>query len=211
MFESTDFGIIYDSDAQLLRIGLNADKSNLSGYYDMLASEARLTSYIAIAKGDVPCRHWKRLSRLLSELNGYSGLVSWNGSCFEYLMPNIIMPEMPNSLIYESNRYAIYCQRMRTRRTKAPWGISESCYFAFDSALNYQYKAHGVASLALKAGVGEACRFALFILPCAYLRAPKAIKTSKSLTSSMQPADTGYMRQSILHTSGFRPAKNTKR
>lgn len=155
LFDDTDFKIMYDDDNQLLRISLSPDHKNPGGYYDMLASEARLTSYIAIAKGDVPSRHWKRLSRLLSEQNGYSGLVSWSGSCFEYLMPNIIMPEMPNSLIYESNRYAVYCQRLRARSCGTPWGISESCYFAFDSALNYQYKAHGVASIALKAGVNE--------------------------------------------------------
>ena len=148
-----DFSIFYDDRVRLLHIAVDRDGKSVGGHYDMLASEARLTSYLAIAKGDVPVKHWYSLSRSLSETNGYTGLVSWSGSLFEYLMPNLLLPETENSLLYEANRYAVSCQRIYAKKRKTPWGISESAFYAFDETLTYQYKAHGVPAIGLKNGL----------------------------------------------------------
>lgn len=152
---AADFSALYDKSVHLFRIAVDSSGVGIGGHYDMLASEARLTSYLAIAAGDVPKKHWRSLSRMLSETNGYSGLVSWSGSLFEYLMPNLLMPEIENSLLYEANRYAVYCQQRYAKRRHLPWGISESTFYAFDESLNYQYKAHGVSTLGLKNGLGR--------------------------------------------------------
>lgn len=148
-----DFSIFYDDRVRLLHIAVDRDGKSVGGLYDMLASEVRLTSYLAIAKGDVPVKHWYSLSRSLSETNGYTGLVSWSGSLFEYLMPNLLLPETENSLLYEANRYAVSCQRIYAKKRKTPWGISESAFYAFDETLTYQYKAHGVPAIGLKNGL----------------------------------------------------------
>ena len=118
-----------------------------------MASEARQTSYIAVARGEVEPKHWRRLGRALVSENQYSGMASWTGTMFEYLMPNLLMPVFPNSLIYESLCFCVYMQRRRTAGQGIPWGISESAFYAFDGALNYQYKAHGVQKLGLKRGL----------------------------------------------------------
>jgi len=143
------FAPLYDAERKLFFIGWNAaDGTPTEGWYDLLASEARQTSYIAAARGDVPPRHWRRLSRALVSLDKYCGMVSWTGTMFEYLMPNLIMPCYKNSLLYESMRFCVYAQKRAAK--ELPWGMSESAFYAFDPALNYQYKAHGAQTLALK-------------------------------------------------------------
>ncbi|MCL2085071.1 MAG: hypothetical protein FWH06_07435, partial [Oscillospiraceae bacterium] len=124
-------------------------------YYDLLPGEARQASYIAIARGQAPRSHWRRLGRVLASMDGRSGMASWTGTMFEYFMPHLLMPCPENSLLYESVRFALYCQRRRGDERGIPWGISESCFFAFDGALNYQYKAHGIPRLAYKRGLGQ--------------------------------------------------------
>ena len=99
----------------------------------MLASEARLTSFMAIAQGQIEKRHWRSLSRMLSETNSYSGLVSWSGSLFEYLMPNILLPDEENSLLYEANRYAVYCQRRYARRENCLWAFRRARFIRLTS------------------------------------------------------------------------------
>ncbi|MBR6740762.1 MAG: hypothetical protein IKM04_06830 [Clostridia bacterium] len=145
LYSEMDFGMLYDKKRKLFFITDAED----SGHYDMLASEARLLSYIAIAKRDVPVKHWSVLSRRMSKKNGYSGLVSWGGSLFEFLMPDIYMPSYRNSLLCESGKFAVHCQRLRS----LPWGISESGYYSFDRELKYQYKGHGVAAAGVKNGL----------------------------------------------------------
>lgn len=110
-----------------------------------------LTSYIAIAKGDVPIKHWRRLSRAQLQKDGYRGLASWTGTMFEYLMPELFLPFYRGSLLYESGRFCLYAQKRRVFAGK-PWGISESAFYSLDGALNYRYKANGCAALALKRG-----------------------------------------------------------
>ncbi len=148
------FAPLYDSKRRLFHIGYDIEKdAPTSGFYDLLASEARQTSYIAVARGEVDRRHWRKLGRALVTMNGYSGMASWTGTMFEYLMPNLLMPMPENSLIYESARFCVYCHQKHGQRRGVPWGISESAFFSFDPQMNYQYKAHGVQKLGLKRGL----------------------------------------------------------
>lgn len=144
---------LYDRERHLFRLGWDVEHDRPGeGYYDLLASEARLTSYIAVARGEVEMRHWGRLGRSLMGSDGYRGLASWSGTMFEYLMPPLLLESYPNSLLYESEQFALYCQKQRAP-LGMPYGISESGFFAFDTDMNYQYKAHGVQTLGLKRGL----------------------------------------------------------
>ena len=147
-----DFAPLYDPSRRLFYIGLDGrDDRPSGGWYDLMASEARLTSYIAVAKGDVSRRHWARLSRAQLRSDGFRGLASWSGTMFEYLMPELFLPLCRDSLLYESARFCMYVQRRRVRPGE-PWGVSESAFFSLDPALNYRYKASGCGGLALKRG-----------------------------------------------------------
>lgn len=144
---------LYDPERHLFRLGWDVEHDRPGeGYYDLLASEARLTSYVAVARGEVEVRHWNRLGRQMMGLDGYRGLASWSGTMFEYLMPPLLLESYPDSLLYESERFALYCQKQRAPE-EMPYGISESGFFAFDTEMNYQYKAHGVQALGLKRGL----------------------------------------------------------
>ena len=148
-----DFSPLYDAGRRLFRIGLDADTAAPSpGWYDFLCSEARLTGYLAIARGDADKRHWRALSRAQVQLDGYRGLASWTGTMFEYLMPELFLPLEEESLLWESARFCLYAQKKRPPRG-LPWGVSESGYYALDPALHYRYKAHGVSALALCRGM----------------------------------------------------------
>ena len=152
LFAEMGFASLYDKRRRLFHIGWDLEKgSPTEGWYDLLASEARQTSYIAIARGDIEPRHWRRLGRALVSQDKYSGMASWTGTAFEYLMPLTIMPCYPNSLLYESLKFSVHVQKKR----HTPWGISESAFYAFDPSLNYSYKAHGVQRLALRRGMNK--------------------------------------------------------
>jgi cyclic beta-1,2-glucan synthetase len=154
--EEMDFAFLYDKDRQLLSIGYRIDDQQLdANVYDLLASEARLASFFAIAKGDVPTRHWFRLGRTLTPLGRSSALQSWSGSMFEYLMPTLIMREPGGSLLALSNRSAVRRQIDYASDLGLPWGISESQYNARDRDQNYQYSGFGVPDLGIKRGLGE--------------------------------------------------------
>jgi cyclic beta-1,2-glucan synthetase len=154
LINNMDFLPLYDKEKRLFRIGYDLDsESPTEGWYDLLASEARITSYICIANGSINKKHWRQLGRSLTEKDGYRGLCAWTGSMFEYFMPNLIMPSYPDSLLSESLEFCVYCQMKRGKDAKSPWGISESSFFAFDRELNYRYKAHGVSNLAMKRGM----------------------------------------------------------
>ena len=155
LFDAMDFAPLYDPARHLFHIGMDLKTGKLSeGWYDLLSSEARLTGYIAIAKGDIPRKHWRRLSRALVAKDRYRGMVSWSGSMFEYLMPELFLPLRRDSLLYETAKFCLYVQRTRPPKG-VPWGISESAFFSLDTALNYRYKAHGCGALALKRGMNE--------------------------------------------------------
>ncbi len=156
LFNEMDFKFLFDSNRNLFSIGFNVTDGCLdTSYYDMLASEARLTSFIAIAKGDVPTSHWFCLNRALTPVDGRTALLSWSGSMFEYLMPSLVMYTPRGSLLDRTCRLVVKKQIRYGTERHVPWGISESAYNVRDKALAYQYSSFGVPALGLKRGLGE--------------------------------------------------------
>lgn len=150
-----DFRPLYDSRRDLFCIGLTPGQAAPpKSWYDLLESEERLTGYIAIASGQAPRRHWRRLSRAQVQCNGFRGMASWTGTMFEYLMPELFLPLYRDSLLYESARFALYVQKKR-RAPGRGVDTSESCLLRPGAALCYRYKAHGCARLALCRGMDE--------------------------------------------------------
>ena len=137
-------------------IGYNASEPRLdSSFYDLLASEARLASFVLIAQGKVGQEHWFALGRLLTTTGGAPTLLSWSGSMFEYLMPLLIMPTYDATLLDQTYRAAVRRQIAYGKQRCVPWGISESGYNTIDAHMNYQYRAFGVPGLGLKRGLAE--------------------------------------------------------
>jgi len=156
LINETDFKVLYNKEQRLFSIGFNIEENQLTdSYYDLLASEARQTSIVAIAKKDIEPKHWNALSRTLTNLNEYKGLISWSGTAFEYLMPNINIPTYEGSLIDESCKFMIMSQMEYAKKLGIPWGISESAFNLKDLQLNYQYKAFGIPWLGLKRGLAD--------------------------------------------------------
>lgn len=154
LLEAMDFAELYDADTGLFSIGYSIRQQELSNtHYDLLASEARQTSFIAIAKGDVPEKHWFRLGRPLAVAGESRVLLSWGGTMFEYLMPLLIMKSYDYTLLGETYRSVVEMQTAYGEQRRLPWGISESGYYAFDLQMNYQYKAFGVPGLGMKSGL----------------------------------------------------------
>ncbi len=155
-FAEMEFEFLYDRTRHLLAIGFNADESRRdTSYYDLLASEARFASFVAIAQGRLPQDCWFALGRLLTTANGKPVLVSWSGSMFEYLMPQLVMPGYDGTLLDQTCRAAVARQIAYGRQRSVPWGISESGYNVVDANLNYQYHAFGVPGLGLTRGLAE--------------------------------------------------------
>ncbi|KFL26615.1 glycosyl transferase [Devosia sp. 17-2-E-8] len=151
-----DFAFLLDPDRKLLSIGYSLVDNGLdSNCYDLLASEARLASLFAIAKGDIATRHWFRLGRTATPLRDGSALISWSGSMFEYLMPSLVMRAPAGSLLDDTNRRIVGRQQAYGRARNVPWGISESAYNARDYEFTYQYSNFGVPGLGLKRGLAS--------------------------------------------------------
>ncbi|HEX6435515.1 MAG TPA: glucoamylase family protein, partial [Candidatus Binatia bacterium] len=156
IFEEMKFGFLFDGTRKLFSIGYRVSDNSLDpNCYDLLASEARLTSFIAIAKGDVPSAHWFHLGRALTPVDRGSALVSWSGSMFEYLMPMLVMHSPSGSLIGQTCFLVVRRQRKYGSERGVPWGVSESAYNARDLELTYQYSNFGVPGLGLKRGLSE--------------------------------------------------------
>ena len=154
--KNADFSKLYNQKKKLFSIGYNLEDGKLTdSYYDLLASESRQTSLVAIAKRDVPVKHWSALSRTLTIFKKYKGLVSWSGTSFEYLMANQIIKNYPGSMLQESSRFMVLCQEEYCRQLDIPWGISESAFSLKDLNGNYQYKAFGIPWLGLKRGLAD--------------------------------------------------------
>ena len=173
-----DYSFLYDRTRHLIAVGYNVDEHRRdSGYYDLLASEARLCSFVAIAQGEVPQDNWFALGRLLTTAGNSTALLSWSGSMFEYLMPNLVMPAYANTLLDQTCHAVVRAQIAYGEQHGVPWGISESGYNTVDAALNYQYRAFGVPGLGLKRGLSDdlvvapyATALALMVLPDAACR-----------------------------------------
>lgn len=172
---SMDFTFLYDSHRDLFAIGYNADEHRLdTAFYDLLASEMRLTNFVVIAQGQVPQDSWFALGRLLTSNAGVPVLLSWSGSMFEYLMPLLVMPNYEGTLLDQTCHAAVKRQIEHGKLSGLPWGVSESAYNALDAQFNYQYRAFGVPGLGLKRGLGEervvapyASALALMVTPAA--------------------------------------------
>ncbi|MBR0346006.1 MAG: hypothetical protein IJI03_12190 [Rudaea sp.] len=149
-----DFGLFYDEERELLHIGMDVRKGKCdAGHYDMLASEARLTAYLAIARKNIPPNAWFCLGRLQTCENGTTALLSWSGSMFEYLMPNLVMPNFPGTLIDIAVRGAVDRQIAYMSKKGLAWGISESGYADLEYDGSYCYRAFGIPSLGLQPGL----------------------------------------------------------
>lgn len=149
-----DFNFLFDTGSRLFHIGYNVSADRIDPHhYDLLASEARLASFFAIAKGDVPFEHWFFLGRPITKMAAGLALVSWNGSMFEYLMPNLFLRSEPGTLLGQSDRTAVDLQRAYGEAHDIPWGISESAYASKGSDRAYRYHAFGVPGLGLRRGL----------------------------------------------------------
>ncbi len=154
--DATDFKMLYDEDRALFSIGYDVENDSLGkSYYDLLASESRQASFMAIAKGDVPKKHWFKLGRSMTLMGKGKGLVSWSGTMFEYMMPLLIMKNYPDTMLDETYKGVIEAQKQYCNERGVPFGISESAFYNFDVNLNYQYKAFGIAGVGLKRGLAN--------------------------------------------------------
>jgi len=168
-----EYGFLFDKARQLLSIGYNVGERRLDpGYYDLLASEARLCTFVGIAQGQLPQDSWFALGRLLTTAGGEPILLSWSGSLFEYLMPLLVMPTYENTLLDETCKAAVERQIEYAKKRGVPWGMSESGYNMIDVHLNYQYRAFGVPGLGLKRGLAEELVIAPYASALALMVAP---------------------------------------
>ncbi len=174
-FANMAYDFLYDKTRHLLTIGYNVVEHRLdTGYYDLLASEARLCNFVAIAQGQVPQESWFALGRLLTGTGGEPVLLSWSGSMFEYLMPMLVMPTYDNTLLDQTCKAAVARQIEYGAQRGVPWGISESGYNTVDLHLNYQYRPFGVPGLGLKRGLGDDLVIAPYASALALMVAPEA-------------------------------------
>jgi cellobiose phosphorylase len=168
------YDFLFDKGRRLLAIGYNVSERRPDrSYYDLLASEARLSTFVAIAQGELRQEIWFALGRLLTNVGGEPILVSWSGSMFEYLMPLLVMPTYANTLLDHTYKAAVEAQIEYGRKRGVPWGVSESGYNAIDVHLNYQYRAFGVPGLGLKRGLGDDLVVAPYASALALMVAPE--------------------------------------
>jgi cyclic beta-1,2-glucan synthetase len=197
LFDSMNFRFLYDPRRQLFSIGYRLADDEGPGrpdpsYYDLLASEARLASFLAIAKGDVAESHWFHLGRAVTGIRGASVLLSWSATMFEYLMPLLVMRSYPGTLLDESCRMVVHRQREYGAARGVPWGISESAYNVVDRHDIFQYKAFGVPGLGLKRGLGDELVVAPYATAlAAMIDAPHSADNLRRLTREGLEGDYG--------------------
>jgi cyclic beta-1,2-glucan synthetase len=208
---NTQFSFLYNPKRDLFYIGYDLTTNTMTNsYYDLLASEARQASYIAIARGEVPPRHWFMLGRSLTVVNHYKGLVSWSGTMFEYLMPLLLMRSYKNTLLDETYSFVLKSQMSYAKQRNMPWGTSESAYHALDINLNYQYKAVGVPWLGLKRGLVEDAVVAPYATFLALMVNPTlAFQNIEVLRSEGLEGDYGYF-EAADYTSSRQDAHSKK-
>ncbi len=192
-FADVDFSFLFDESRELFAIGYNAVEQKLdASFYDLLASEARLASFVLIAQGQCQQKHWFALGRLLTATGGAPTLLSWSGSMFEYLMPLLVMPTYENTLLDQTYRSVVRRQISYGRQRGVPWGISESGYNTIDAQMNYQYRAFGVPGLGLKRGLAEDLVIAPYASVMALMVAPEAAcRNLERLTADGRQGDYG--------------------
>ena len=154
LINRADFSVLYCEDRELFRISSDfSSGEDNDACYDIFMSESRSTSYYAIARGQVPKRHWEKLARVPVGSGGYVGFASWSGTMFEYFMPHLFLPVYRSSAVSEALFFCVHVGKKQRRH--GMWGVSESGYYAFDADMNYQYKAHGIQKLALDVNTGS--------------------------------------------------------
>ena len=202
-----DMRFLYDADRRLFAIGYQVGAPvTFSSHYDLLASEARLTSLVAIAKGDVPVDHWLALGRPYTTSHGQV-LLSWSGTMFEYLMPLLFTRSFRNSLLENACEAAVVCQMEFARERDVPWGISESAYSALDINKIYQYQAFGVPSLGLKRGLEDDLVVAPYATALALMVEPlESIRNLKRLEQAGM-----YGRMGFYESLDYTPPTGTAR
>ncbi len=169
-----EYDFLYDKAQHLLSIGYNVDEHRRdNSFYDLLASEARLTTFIGIAQGKLPQQSWFALGRQLTNVGNASVLLSWSGSMFEYLMPLLVMPSYENTLLSQTYKSVVQKQIDYGKKRNVPWGISESGYNMVDAHLNYQYKAFGVPGVGFKRGLSEDLVISPYATVMSLMVAPK--------------------------------------
>ena len=198
LFDGMNFRFLYDPQRQLFSIGYRLADAEGPGrldpsYYDLLASEARLASFLAIAKGDVAESHWFHLGRAVTSVRGAPVLLSWSGTMFEYLMPLLLMRNYPDTLLESSCRLVVRRQAEYAGARGVPWGISESAYNVVDRHGTFQYKAFGVPGLGLKRGLGDELVVAPYATALALMvDPPQSAANLRRLTTAGLEADYGY-------------------
>jgi cyclic beta-1,2-glucan synthetase len=207
IWEHTDFGSLFDESRLLFSIGFNLTEGRLDpSFYDLLASEARLASFLAVAKGDVPQAHWFRLGRQLTDAGTGRALVSWSGSMFEYLMPLLVMRSWPGTILDETYETIVKRQRQYAAELGVPWGVSESAFNAKDADLTYQYQAFGVPGLGLKRGLAEDVVVAPYAAMLALPIEPRAVVAGlESFSQQGAEGRYGYY-EAVDYTAGRVPA-----
>ena len=183
--EAMNMEFLYDKERKLFSIGYHVDNLKLdSSYYDLLASEARIASLVAIGKGDVPLDHWWALGRVYGKVGKNPILMSWGGTMFEYLMPLIFTHNYPNTLLGDATLGCVLTQIQYAKKLGIPWGISESAFSEIDIQKTYQYRSFGVPGLGLKRGLEEDLVVSPYSTLLALIIQPtKAIENLKKLSS----------------------------
>ena len=205
-----DFTFLFDPARDLFTIGYNVlERRCDTSFYDLLASESRLCSYVAIALGQVPQRQWFSMSRLLVAMHGEPILVSWSGSMFEYLMPMLVMPDYENTLLNHTCKAAVQQQIEYGKLCGVPWGVSESGYNWTDARLNYQYRAFGVPGLGLKRGLADDLVIAPYASVMALMIAPvEACENMQRLAREGRAGAYGFY-EAVDYTQGRMPPDET--
>ena len=197
-----DFSFLYNKERKIFSIGFNLTEGKMdNSYYDLLASEARLASLFAIAKGDVPLVHWFHLGRQMSSNKGHRALVSWSASMFEYLMPLLVMKNYPNTLLHQTYESVVNTQIGYANNLGIPWGISESAYNSRDLLQTYQYGPFGIPGMGLKYGLGLDVVISPYSTALAAMINPKAsLENFKVLKKEKTYSDFGFY-ESIDYTT----------
>lgn len=211
IWEHTDFRMLFDAQRLLFSIGFNTAEGKLDGsFYDMLASECRLASFLAIAKGDVPQEHWFRLGRAITQTGGGRALLSWSASMFEYLMPLLVMRTWPMTILDMTYESVVRRQIQYGRELDVPWGVSESAFNAKDADLTYQYQAFGVPGLGLKRGLSDDIVIAPYASVLALPIAPlEVVENLRALTEQGARRRYGFV-EALDYTPGRVPARESR-
>ncbi len=201
-----EFGFLLDKDRKLLSIGYLASEGQIDfNCYDLLASEARLASFLAIAKNDIPAKHWFRLGRAVTSVADGAALISWSGSMFEYLMPSLVMRAPAESLIERTSRLIVRRQINYGATRDVPWGVSESAYNARDVEFTYQYSNFGIPGLGLKRGLGADTVIAPYATALAAMVNPQAAAANFSALTAIDANGRYGFYEALDYTAGRVP------